>query len=165
MTDEQRAEIWSWGVAQVLVLMWEHGIPTMMRVHGQDTTEGLVNILLDQLRTTLDRFFTIEDSTARVLGGGVSLRYEGRLLPTYETITNELLTAGWTPDCAQNVLLKQAGLELESLQTDLQMLVDEARPFAAVDKRARAMKELEEAMKEEQARSPHTGPHTTALAW
>ncbi len=165
VTDEQRAEIWSWGVAQVLVLMWEHGIPTMMRVHGQDTTEGLVNILLDQLRTTLDRFFTIEDSTARVLGGGVSLRYEGRLLPTYETITNELLTAGWTPDCAQNVLLKQAGLELESLQTDLQMLVDEARPFAAVDKRARAMKELEEAMKEEQARSPHTGPHTTALAW
>ena len=138
----------------------------MMRVHGQDTTEGLVNILLDQLRTTLDRFFTIEDSTARVLGGGVSLRYEGRLLPTYETITNELLTAGWTPDCAQNVLLKQAGLELESLQTDLQMLVDEAKAVRCGWTSAlRAMKELEEAMKEEQARSPHTGPHTTALAW
>jgi hypothetical protein len=27
-------------VAQILVLMWEHGIPTMMRVHKQDTVEG-----------------------------------------------------------------------------------------------------------------------------
>jgi hypothetical protein len=40
--------------------MWEHGLPTMMRVHKQDTTEGLVAVLLEQLRTTLDRFFSIE---------------------------------------------------------------------------------------------------------
>ena len=34
ITPEQREEIWSWGVAQLLVLMWEHGVTTMKRVHG-----------------------------------------------------------------------------------------------------------------------------------
>ena len=47
--------------------------------------------------------------------------------------------------------MQAAGLEYESLVEDLQTLVDEARPFAAVDKRARAMEALESAMKEEQA--------------
>ena len=28
-----------------LVLMWEHGLTTMMRVHKQDTPEGLVELL------------------------------------------------------------------------------------------------------------------------
>ena len=151
ITQEQRDEIWSWGVAQLLVLMWEHGVPTMMRVHQQDTVEGLVNVLLDQLRTTLDRFFSIEDNTARVLGGGVSLRYEGRLLPTQETISSDIFQAGWTEGCAQEMLLQEAGLEFDVLSDSLQNLVDEARPFAAVDKRARAMQALEDAMKEEQA--------------
>ena len=151
ITQEQRDEIWSWGVAQILVLMWEHGLQTMMRVHQQSTAEGLVNVLLEQLRTTLDRFFSIEDSTARVLGGGVSLRYEGRLMPTYETVSSDIFRSNWSEGCAQELLLKEAGLEFDSLKSSLQSLVDEARPFAAVDKRARAMAALEEAMKEEQA--------------
>jgi hypothetical protein len=71
VTEEQRKEIWTWGVAQLLVLMWEHGLPTMMRVHNKESADELIPFLLDQLRTTLDRFFSIEDSTARVLGGGV----------------------------------------------------------------------------------------------
>ena len=50
----------------------------MMRVHNQETVEGLVEELLAQLRATLERFFSIEDCTSRVLGGGVSLRYEVR---------------------------------------------------------------------------------------
>ena len=69
ITEEQREEIWSWGVAQLLVLMWEHGTTTMKRVHAK-TDEELVEFLLSSLRDTLDRFFSIEDSTARVLGGG-----------------------------------------------------------------------------------------------
>ena len=47
--------------------------------------------------------------------------------------------------------MEHAGLEYEELKTTLGKLVDEARPFAAVDKRARAMEALENAMKEEQA--------------
>ena len=151
ITEEQRREIWTWGVAQLLVLMWEHGPPTMMRVHGKDTTEELVPFLLDQLRTTLDRFFSIEDSTARVLGGGVSLRYEGRLLPTFDTLNSDIFTVGWDETSPQLALLKEAGLDFDEMKETLQSLVDEARPFAAVDKRARAMQALEEAMKEEQA--------------
>jgi len=151
ITLEQRKEIWSWGVAQLLVLMWEHGVTTMKRVHGKESDEELVEYMLEQLRTTLDRFFSIEDSTARVLGGGVSLRYEGRLVPTYETVSAEIFQTGWTEGCPQELLLEHAGLEYESLKTTLGKLVDEARPFAAVDKRARAMEALENAMKEEQA--------------
>ncbi len=151
ITLEQRREIWSWGVAQLLVLMWEHGMTTMKRVHGKETDEELVEFLLDTLRTTLDRFFSIEDSTARVLGGGVSLRYEGRLLPTAETISSEIFQTGWSEGCPQELLLEQAGLEFDELKQTLGNLVDEARPFAAVDKRARAMEALENAMKEEQA--------------
>ena len=151
ITEEQREEIWSWGVAQLLVLMWEHGTTTMKRVHAKETDEELVEFLLSSLRDTLDRFFSIEDSTARVLGGGVSLRYEGRLLPTFETVTSDMFKTSWTEGCAQELLMQAAGLEYESLVEDLQTLVDEARPFAAVDKRARAMEALESAMKEEQA--------------
>jgi HAD superfamily hydrolase (TIGR01509 family) len=151
VTEEQRKEIWTWGVAQLLVLMWEHGLPTMMRVHNKESADELIPFLLDQLRTTLDRFFSIEDSTARVLGGGVSLRYEGRLLPTFDTITSDIFTVGWDEECPQMALLKEAGLDFDEMSETLQALVDEARPFAAVDKRARAMQALEDAMKEEQA--------------
>ena len=137
ITEEQRREIWTWGVAQLLVLMWEHGLTTMMRVHGKESAEELVPFLLDQLRTTLDRFFSIEDSTARVLGGGVSLRYEGRLLPTFDTITSDIFTVGWDETSPQLALLKEAGLDFDEMKETLKSLVDEARPFAAVDKRAR----------------------------
>jgi hypothetical protein len=151
ITPEQREEIWSWGVAQLLVLMWEHGVTTMKRVHGKESDEELVSFMLEGLRETLDRFFTIEDSTARVLGGGVSLRYEGRLVPTYDTVNAEIFQTGWTEGCPQELLLEEAGLDFEELKATLGNLVDEARPFAAVDKRARAMEALENAMKEEQA--------------
>ena len=151
ITPEQREEIWSWGVAQLLVLMWEHGVTTMKRVHGKESDEELVSFMLQGLRETLDRFFTIEDSTARVLGGGVSLRYEGRLVPTYDTVNAEIFQTGWTEGCPQELLLEEAGLDFEELKATLGNLVDEARPFAAVDKRARAMEALENAMKEEQA--------------
>mmetsp|Transcript_6446 Transcript_6446/g.16460 ORF Transcript_6446/g.16460 Transcript_6446/m.16460 type:complete len:564 (-) Transcript_6446:389-2080(-) len=143
------AEVWSWGVAQILVMMWEHGLTTMMRVHKQDTLEGLVALLLDQMRATLDRFFNITDSTARVLGGGVSLRYEGRMVPVYQNLTNDIFVLGWTEGCAQEMLLEAAGLKLESLKSTLKGLIDEARPFAAVDKRVRATKALEDAVKDE----------------
>ena len=151
VTEEQRKEIWSWGVAQLLVLMWEHGTTTMKRVHGLESDEALVVYLLDSLRATLDRFFTIEDSTARVLGGGVSLRYEGRLLPTFDTVSSDIFQTGWTEGCAQEMLLQAADLEYEGLLETLRGLVDEARPWAAVDKRARAMEALEDAMKQEQS--------------
>jgi len=149
ITEEQRHELWSWSVAHILVLMWEHGLTTMMRVHKQDTLEGLVALLLDQMRATLDRFFNITDSTARVLGGGVSLRYEGRMVPVYQNLTNDIFVLGWTEGCAQEMLLEAAGLKLESLKSTLKGLIDEARPFAAVDKRVRATKALEDAVKDE----------------
>jgi len=38
--------------------------------------------------------------------------------------------------------MKEAGLDFETLTGDLHKLVDEARPFAAVDKRARATQAL-----------------------
>jgi hypothetical protein len=116
---EQREEIWSWGVAQLLVLMWEHGVTTMKRVHGKESDEELVSFMLEGLRETLDRFFTIEDTTARVLGGGVSLRYEGRLVPTYDTVNAEIFQTGWTEGCPQELLLEEAGLDFEELKATL----------------------------------------------
>merc|ERR1719356_2399389 len=132
LTEARREEIWAWAVAQVLVLMWEHGVPTMLQVHKVDCDEALVKDLLDHLRTTLERFYTVEDSTKRVLGGGISVRYEGRLVPTSETVSSDVFTEGW--GTAQSELLEQAGLDYETLKTTLSKLVKDARPFAAVDK-------------------------------
>ena len=53
-------------------LFSQHLGENTVRTIAMDTTEGLVTVLLDQLRTTLDRFFSIEDSTSRVLGGATT---------------------------------------------------------------------------------------------
>ena len=87
-----------------------------------------MKFMLETMTTTLDRFFSITDSTARVLGGGVSLRYEGRLMPTYNTITGDIFSQAWTEGCPQEILLKEAGLDFETLTGDLHKLVDEVEP-------------------------------------
>jgi len=147
LTDARREEIWAWAVAQLLVLMWEHGVPTMMQVHKVDSEVALVTDLVDHLRTTLERFYTVADTTGRVLGGGVSVRYEGRLVPTSETVSSDVFTANWGP--AQQELLKQANLDYETLKKTLSKLVQDAKPFAAVDKRVRAQAAFDSAAAEE----------------
>jgi beta-phosphoglucomutase-like phosphatase (HAD superfamily) len=149
LTEATRQEIWQWAVAQLLVLMWEHGVPTMMKVHEVDDEAALVAELLEHERVTLQRFFDVEDSTARVLGGGVSARYKGRLVPVSETVSMDVFNESFGP--AQNVLLKEANVSFSALKETLAMLVEDARPFAAVDQRVRAEKALEEAKAKELA--------------
>ena len=73
--------IWSWAVAQLLMLSWEHGEELLIRAHcdgeARTTGEDLATVLLRKARETLARFDNVTDSAARVLGGGVNNRYYG----------------------------------------------------------------------------------------
>ena len=87
--EKDKKMIWSWAVAQLLMLAWEHGEALLVRAHGDGkelTGAELAMLLLAKARETLARFDGVPDSAARVLGGGVNNRYYGRLVPIQESV-------------------------------------------------------------------------------
>ncbi|CAM9924879.1 unnamed protein product [Phaeothamnion confervicola] len=71
----ERAMIWHWAVARLLLVLWEHDLDTIKHAHGIERNEEVCKILLDYAKDTLNRFDTIHDTTDRVLGGGVANRW------------------------------------------------------------------------------------------
>ena len=85
------------------------------------------------MRATLERFFNIEDSTSRVLGGGVSLRYEAGLytrLPFSSTSRAGLTTGArakaWCllihADASLSLQLNLSGLNMSRVVTETTQL-------------------------------------------
>merc|ERR1711981_914025 len=112
---------------------------TMLQVHKLDSYVELVDYLLDQQRTLLERFFSVPDTTGRVLGGGVHNRFEGRLVPISQVISTSItMRAGGTKE----LLLKKANIEFDTLKEYLEKLVADATPFALADKRMRLQADL-----------------------
>ena len=82
------------------------------QAHETEDEQVLFAELLQIAAENLERFTTVEDTTGRVLGGGVNLRYEGRLCNVQQMVSaldGEL-------DMPQLRLLKAAGIELKDLQ-------------------------------------------------
>ena len=77
----------------------------------------------------------MEDSTARVLGAGVDLRYQGRLLPAYESVTVlQGLMDSWPEDNRYKQLLDTAGVTIDDVADACQYLVMAAEPIAEADR-------------------------------
>ena len=76
-----RRIIWAWAVARQLLLVHEFGVAVMMQAHSVTTPEDAIEVLIEYTRQTLNRFANTHDTTGRILGGGVTNRYQGRLEP------------------------------------------------------------------------------------
>ncbi|KAH8065597.1 hypothetical protein JL721_8150 [Aureococcus anophagefferens] len=72
-------EIWHWALARCAILVREHGLDTIKEVHGLDDDDAAFDALTAYARQALERFQLTDDTVARVLGGGVAKRWNGRL--------------------------------------------------------------------------------------
>lgn len=79
--SEQREMIRAWTVARILLLLFEWDLEVIKSAHGCVEDEEVVDIMIKYAFDTVDRFSTADDTTGRVLGGGVAARYNGRLVP------------------------------------------------------------------------------------
>lgn len=134
-TEEQRDVVWHWAVAQLLMLVHEHGVDVMLEAHGVDTERELAEELVDHMRTTLDRFSQVEgDTTGRVLGGGVHNRFCTRLRPVQEAALAAAATSrSWGAGSAQRLILQLAGVGLADVVRACNSVVRDAWRFAAED--------------------------------
>mmetsp|Transcript_9279 Transcript_9279/g.26542 ORF Transcript_9279/g.26542 Transcript_9279/m.26542 type:complete len:563 (-) Transcript_9279:158-1846(-) len=133
-SPEVKDMIWSWAVAQILVLMKEQGVDVMTEAHGAETEDELVEQLLGVARQTLERFSSIEDTTTRVLGGGVSNRFNERLVPVQEGMhLVHALLSDIPVDCAQRKVLTAANVDIDTVLAACDQLVEDARKFAELD--------------------------------
>lgn len=132
--------IWAWAVAQILVLMKEKGVDVMTAAHSAETDDELVEQMLSVARQTLERFSSVEDTTTRVLGGGVSNRFHTRLLPVQEGMhLVAAMIADLPQDCAQRKVLAAADVDLDAIVEACDSLVDDASKFAQLDDQERAL--------------------------
>ncbi|KAH8065692.1 hypothetical protein JL722_69 [Aureococcus anophagefferens] len=72
-------ELWHWALARCAILVREHGLDTIKEVHGLDDDDAAFDALTAYARQALERFQLTDDTVARVLGGGVAKRWNGRL--------------------------------------------------------------------------------------
>ena len=120
-----------WLVARVIMLIFEHDVDLMKGAHKVKTDEELVDCLLAYATTVLNRFDTILDQTSRVLGGGITNRWNGRLkivkdfLVSVEKYENLSLIS--------KKVLEKANTEFSEMCTSVQSLVDDSRRFIEAD--------------------------------
>jgi len=136
---EVQDRIWAWAVAQILVLMKEQGVDLMTEANESSSEDDLVQHMLEVARTTLERFSSIEDTTTRVLGGGVSNRYNERLVPVQEGMhLVEAMLSDLPIDSIQRKVLAAADLDITTVVEACDTLVAEATKFAVLDEEERA---------------------------
>ena len=82
--------IWHWAVARCLLLLFEYDLDVMKDVHDCQYDSELCTVLLNYAKQTVERFSTARDTCGRVLGGGVTNRYKGRLAPVDEFLSTNL---------------------------------------------------------------------------
>lgn len=116
--------LWHWAVARALLVLYEHDISTIKGAHGVKTDDEVCQVLIDYARTTLERFGTIDDKTSRVLGGGVSNRWNGRLKNTQEFLDSQPKL-----DELQKRLMKLADVKEKELRKDIAKLVADSKRF------------------------------------
>eukprot|EP00620_Florenciella_sp_RCC1587_P020246 CAMPEP_0182559622 /NCGR_PEP_ID=MMETSP1324-20130603/2673_1 /TAXON_ID=236786 /ORGANISM="Florenciella sp., Strain RCC1587" /LENGTH=690 /DNA_ID=CAMNT_0024771903 /DNA_START=68 /DNA_END=2140 /DNA_ORIENTATION=+ len=120
--------IWHWAVARCLLLLFEYDLDVMKDVHDCEHDSELCTVLLKYAKQTVERFSTARDTCGRVLGGGVTNRYKGRLAPV-----NEFLSTNLGPlDACSAKLIKMANVKLSEVVKSVAHLTAEAGVFAGV---------------------------------
>jgi len=128
-SEQLQEDMRLWSVANLVTLMSQFDLETMLKAHETEDEQVLFAELLQIAAENLERFTTVEDTTGRVLGGGVNLRYEGRLCNVQQMVSaldGEL-------DMPQLRLLKAAGIELKDLQEACDDLVARSEKFSELD--------------------------------
>lgn len=80
MGPHLQREVWLWALSRIAILIHNHGLDTIMEVHGLKSEAEVYAELVNYAEIALARFASADDAVARVLGGGVANRWKGRLL-------------------------------------------------------------------------------------
>mmetsp|Transcript_10293 Transcript_10293/g.26403 ORF Transcript_10293/g.26403 Transcript_10293/m.26403 type:complete len:911 (-) Transcript_10293:225-2957(-) len=132
--EEVANDIWAWAVAQILSIMWENEERFMQTAHGVENNQELVENFLEIAKLNQKRFASLDDTTARVLGGGVSNRYMGRLVPIQECMhAVQSMASDWKENDSMKLLLEAAGLEIDDVVTACDKLVGRAWRYCRRD--------------------------------
>jgi beta-phosphoglucomutase-like phosphatase (HAD superfamily) len=121
-------QIWVWAVARQLLLLYEFD-DDVVRQTLSDNRDGcndteLVENLLTDARTAVERLSKGGDQTSRVLGGGVENRWRTRLANV-----NNFLEAHISLSDVSKKLLEAAGVGELEMRTAVKQLVGDSRRF------------------------------------
>lgn len=129
LSPTERIEVKAWAVARCLVLLHSHELDVIKYTHGLKTDEAIVECLWSYASNAIERLASVKDSTKRVLGGGVSNRYETRLKDVLETLDTFDKSV---PLAAQ--LFRLTGFNsMAQLKQILRLLVSEAECFVTLE--------------------------------
>lgn len=135
--DDEATEIWRWALARCAVLLHDHGVASIMDVHDLDTEVQAFDVLTDYAREALDRFDSADDTVARVLGGGVAKRWQGRLAVTESDLARALkaddVIAGQPGAGVLARFLDHVAVDARTLQATVASLVDATQEACEVD--------------------------------
>lgn len=125
----ERGEIWRWALARICVLLHDHGVDRIRAVHGLDSDAEAFDELRAYAKAALDRFDSADDTVARVLGGGVAKRWQGRLAVAESGLARALAD----DDGPVAAFLKREGVTGAEIQKTLAVLVDATQETCQVD--------------------------------
>jgi len=137
--EEVQEDIWCWSIAQILKLMWDNDEDLMREAHLANSNQELVDDFLSIAHLNQERFASLDDTTSRVLGGGVSNRYMGRLVPVQEAVhAVQAMSEKWGEHHPMKLLLDSAGLDMERVVTACDKLVGRSWRYCRRDEVLRA---------------------------
>eukprot|EP01134_Creolimax_fragrantissima_P006205 CFRG6205T1 len=143
-SEAQQKAIWAFCVARICILLREFPMKDMYRAlveSGDIEMEGFVedeaeiddeaieqvlNALIEYNTIALERTTTIEDTTGRVLGGGVVNRYNGRLKNVQRFVRKELTEISET----EHLLLQMADITENQMRKRVAQLTRDAERFS-----------------------------------
>lgn len=119
-----QAKIWHWAVARLLLILWEHDQEIIRHAHGLTTDDEVCETLIAYARSSLKRFDTVEDTTGRVLAGGVANRWNTRL-----KVALNYLDSQPRPGKMEARLLSMAGVKYSDVIASVKDLVEDSHRF------------------------------------
>ena len=134
-------EIWHWALARCAILVREHGLDTIKEVHGLDDDDAAFDALTAYARQALERFQLTDDTVARVLGGGVAKRWNGRLAVAESNFRRAV--ASEDPDVWR--FLARNGANGGGVAAGIAKLVDDTTEACLVDHEANGGDDVDDA--------------------
>jgi len=128
-STEQQDMIWAWIAARCLMLINKHGMDLLHQIYNTSDDATIFNELLDFATTAQERFSSVEDTTGRVLSGGVTNRWQTRLHPVSQSLSEEMNL----PCSLVDNFLEVAGITKEEMEDSVALLLGNTRRFCQLD--------------------------------
>uniref|UniRef100_A0A0G4FWD4 Uncharacterized protein n=1 Tax=Chromera velia CCMP2878 TaxID=1169474 RepID=A0A0G4FWD4_9ALVE len=120
-----KEDLWAWAAARCLMVIAAHPPEVIKTAHGFSDDGEVVQELLRFARTTLERFSSVKDTTGRVLSGGVTTRWQGRLNTCLDFLSK--MPIGVIP--LGKRILRAAGVNEGHMRRAVRRLVDDSKRF------------------------------------